>query len=84
MRLNRCPFCGIGEKALFVLPCDGVFDKNKNKSHYVECATSDGGCGATGSIGYDYDDAIAWWNGKHMEVDVNATDYMEVDVNAID
>ena len=53
--LKPCPFCGRAEGGLFV-------DTDEIGWHYVWCAPSDGGCGATGPGGVDDEHAIELWN----------------------
>lgn len=53
--LKPCPFCGRTEGGLFV-------ETDEIGWHYVICAPSDGGCGATGPGGVDDEHAIELWN----------------------
>ena len=64
--LKPCPFCGRTEGGLFV-------DTDEIGWHYVWCAPSDGGCGATGPGGVDDDHAIERWNSR-AERKVDASD----------
>lgn len=68
-RVHRCPFCGNGTKSIFINPVNGDYD-HPSGGWYLSCDTSDYGCGCTGPIGQTEDDAIDYWNGKLMEVDV--------------
>lgn len=53
--LKPCPFCGRTQGGLFV-------ETDEIEWHYVWCAPSDGGCGATGPCGVDDEHAIELWN----------------------
>ena len=53
--LKPCPFCGRTEGGLFV-------ETDEIEWHFVVCAPSDGGCGASGPGGVDDEHAIELWN----------------------
>ena len=76
-RVNRCPFCGNGLKSVFIIPerAGGWDDFDGDiQGFYVSCETSDNGCGGTGPVGVTIDDAIDWWNGKHIVTEVNTNE----------
>lgn len=68
--MNRCPFCGSGERRLFVVPWSDDYDNPCG--WYVLCAESDCGCGACGPTAATKEDAIDAWNGKLMEWETDA------------
>ena len=55
-KLLPCPFCGSGSRRLF------IEDSVTGSFFWVECATSDNGCGACGPIATLPEYAIKFWN----------------------